>query len=178
VTFAGTLPDRLIGDPTGVHLARLCHDHMPIIERFFDDPVVDQVFGGRASATSEIRSHIDSDHVSPFLILEREAAHGYLQMYHANAEDFWTAFGVPKETFGLDLFLAGEGNRRRGLGLAAITLACTRLWQIPEIVRIQIDPDPGNAPAIRAYEKAGFMPVCEAPGYEGAPMLYMAIGRG
>ena len=27
---------------------------------------------------------------------------------------------------------------------------------MPEVARVQIDPDPENAAAIRAYEKAGF----------------------
>jgi aminoglycoside 6'-N-acetyltransferase len=178
VSLACIVPDTIIGDPACVHLARLRHAQMPVIERFFDDPVVDRIYGGRAQAIPSIEDHIDSGEVTPFLIMEGGDPRGYLQIYHANEDEFWDAFGVPRETFGMDLFLSGEQNRRRGLGRAAIQLGCTRLWRIPDIVRIQIDPDPANGAAIRAYAKAGFIAQGIFPGYESqGQMLYMTMER-
>lgn len=133
-----------------------------------DDPLADQL--------QEIGEHIDSTYVSPFLVALDGDPIGYIQAYHANAEEFWTRFGVPKETFGLDMFL-GE-RRDRGLGSRLTRAFIARLFEMERVVRIQIDPDPANARAIRAYEKAGFRKVGTFPGYyPDEEMLYMTIDK-
>lgn len=139
-----------------------------VADWYDDDPIADQV--------AELAEHIESDCVSPFLVALDGKPIGYVQAYHANREDFWTAFGVPRETFGLDMFLAEA--RGRGLG-SRLTCAMTgRLFEMDGVVRVQIDPDPANARAIRAYEKAGFRRVGVFPGYyPGEEMLYMIVGR-
>jgi aminoglycoside 6'-N-acetyltransferase len=139
-----------------------------VAQWYDDDSLADQV--------AEIAGHIESDYVSPFLVSLDGRPIGYIQVYHANCEDFWTAFGVPKETFGLDMFLAEA--RERGLGSRLTRVMIERLFAMDGVVRVQIDPDPANLRAIRCYEKAGFRKAGVFPGYyPGEEMLYMTIER-
>ena len=52
-----------------------------------------------------------------------------------------------------------------------------RLFADPKVTRVQTDPDPANARAIRCYEKAGFRRagVIQTP---GGRALLMVIDRG
>ncbi len=177
MSFASVLPDALIGDPAGLALRRLVRADLDALAAIMADPEIVRWYGPADQAVEEIAAHLADGVVTPFLIVERGTAIGYLQAYHANADDFWPGFGVPRETFGLDLSIGGAANRGRGVGAAAIRLMVERLWAIPEIVRLQIDPDPSNAPAIRAYETTGFVRRFEGPGYDGAPMVYMTMER-
>jgi RimJ/RimL family protein N-acetyltransferase len=102
---------------------------------------------------------------------------GFLQVYHANCDDFWVRFGVPQETFGLDLAIGAPAARNRGVGRAALLLTIERLFQWPEVKRVQIDPDPENAHAVRTFAAAGFEARGVYPGYDGDEMLYMAVER-
>lgn len=142
---------------------------VPDVARWYDDdPRSDQV--------AEMAAHIDGDHVSPFLVALDGRPIGYIQAYHANCEDFWVRFGVPEETFGLDMFLAE--HRGQGLGSRLAHAMIERLFAMDGVVRVQIDPDPKNARAIRAYEKAGFRSAGIFPGYyPGEEMLYMTVER-
>jgi len=139
-----------------------------VAEWYDDDPIADQV--------AELAAHIASPYVSPFLVALDDGPIGYIQAYHANCEGFWTAFGVPRETFGLDMFLAEARNR--GLGSRLTRAMIVRLFEMDGVVRVQIDPDPANARAIRAYEKAGFRRAGLFPGYyPDEEMLYMIVER-
>ncbi|MCC6919802.1 MAG: acetyltransferase [Alphaproteobacteria bacterium] len=139
----------------------------PEVAFWYDDsPIAEQV--------AELGAHIESDCVSPFLVVLGGQPIGYIQAYHANRDPWWTAFGVPQETFGLDMFLAE--CRECGLGPRLTRAMIDRLCAMDGIRRIQIDPDPANGRAIRAYEKAGFRIIGVFPGYyPGEEMLYMTI---
>ena len=64
----------------------------------------------------------------------------------------------------------------QGWGPRFVRLAIRRLFAVPEIVRLQIDPDPANALSIRAYEKAGFRSAGRIQTPDGAA-LYMIVER-
>jgi RimJ/RimL family protein N-acetyltransferase len=50
------------------------------------------------------------------------------------------------------------------------------LWADPAVTKVQTDPSPDNARAIRAYEKAGFKRVRELTTPDG-PALLMVVER-
>ena len=52
-----------------------------------------------------------------------------------------------------------------------------RLFEDPAVTKIQIDPDPENARAIRCYEKVGFRRVGVVDTPDG-PALLMTLARG
>jgi aminoglycoside 6'-N-acetyltransferase len=79
----------------------------------------------------------------------------YLQCY--NLSDWNTGFGPqPLGTRGLDQFIGEADMLGRGHGSAFIR-AFTEQLLAKGTPRVVIDPDPSNARAIRAYEKAGFV---------------------
>ena len=163
---------RAIDAGEGLVLRPLASGDMPAIFAMFDDPEVARWW---TSPPGEIAEIIDEPSVWPYLVTLAGAPIGYFQIYHANPEPFWAAFGVPAETFGLDMFLTRRGE---GLGTRMVRAAIARVLDLPAAVRVQIDPDPGNPRAIRAYEKAGFAARGAMPGYDDDPMLYMTIERG
>jgi aminoglycoside 6'-N-acetyltransferase len=69
---------------------------------------------------------------------------------------------------GIDLFLS-EDVHGRGLGTDAVRTLAIHLVQDRGHHRLVIDPAADNAPAIRAYEKAGFRPVGVMRRYERSP---------
>lgn len=155
----------------GLVLCPLDHADMPAVLAMFAD---DEVARWWTSPPEEIAEIIDEPTVWPYLVLQDGAPVGYFQFYHANPEPFWAAFGVPAETFGFDMFLTRRGE---GIGTRMVCAAIAHIWRLPEATRIQIDPDPSNPRAIRAYEKAGFTARGAMQGYDGDPMLYMTIER-
>ena len=98
----------------------------------------------------------DLDHpdVAQFIVTADARDFAYLQCYNLSAWN--TGFGLqPEGTRGLDQFI-GEGNMLgRGHGATFIRAFADRLFA-SGTPRVVVDPDPANARAIRAYEKAGF----------------------
>lgn len=157
----------------GLVLRPLTPGDMPAIVAMFADGDVARWW---TSPPEEIAELIDEPIVWPYLVRLEGKAIGYFQIYHANPEPFWAAFGVPAETFGLDMFLAER--RDQGVGTRMVRAAIQRVLALPEAVRVQIDPDPSNARAVRAYEKAGFTARGIFTGYdEQEEMVYMTIDR-
>jgi aminoglycoside 6'-N-acetyltransferase len=173
--FASRLPDRVIGDPASVGLIALTKADLGDIEQLLQEPGVAQWW--RDFGIEEIAAHLTSDYVAPFRIVVAGQTVGYAQAYHANRDQFWIDFGVPSETFGLDLSIGDPSLRGRGVGRAVIQLLVDRVLAWPEVVRVQIDPEPHNEAAVRAYRAAGFVERGTYPGYDGDTMLYMTIER-
>lgn len=173
------LPDLEIADAADpdVSLAALARADLPRIGRWLREPHVARWWDDPpAVALAHIEAHLDDALVAPFLARALGRPVGYLQIYHANPEPFWAGHDLPRETFGLDLFI-GEGDMLgRGWGPRLIALALRRLFAMPEVARVQIDPSPANEAAIRAYGKAGFRPVGEIQTPDG-PALYMMVER-
>jgi len=155
----------------GLLLRPLAAGDLGAIAAMLADPEIARWYD---SDVGEIESLLGHPFVTPFLAVLDGAPAGYLQAYHANRDDFWPDFGVPAETFGLDMFLARRGE---GLGVRLARAMAAHLFGMERVVRVQIDPDPDNRRAVRAYEKAGFVPRGIMPGYDGATMHYMTIDR-
>jgi len=77
---------------------------------------------------------------------------------------------------GIDQFLANSEQLGRGLGTAMVSAFVARLFSDPAVTRIQTDPDPKNARAIRCYEKAGFRAERQVDTLDG-PALLMYCDR-
>jgi len=54
------------------------------------------------------------------------------------------------------MFLADPESLGRGLGTQMLAEFTNLLFQDPSVSKVQADPAPANARAIRSYEKAGF----------------------
>lgn len=116
--------------------------------------------------------------VCPYLALADGAPIGFIQSYVAmNAGDGWWPDERDPGVRGIDQFLADADRRGRGLGTAMVRAFVAHLFADPAVTRIQTDPSPLNARAIRCYEKAGFESVGEVDTPDG-PELLMICERG
>ena len=83
---------------------------------------------------------------------------GFIQVYSPagfHSEGWWLEEHDPGVR-GIDQFLCSAEDMNRGLGTAMIRAFVSRLFADPAVTRVQTDPDPLNARAIRCYEKSGF----------------------
>lgn len=102
---------------------------------------------------------------------------GFIQSYVAVAcGDGWWADETDPGVLGIDQFLADGSKLGRGLGSQLVTAFVRNLFHDPNVTKVQADPDPRNARAIRCYEKAGFRPLGEVTTPDGIALL-MAIER-
>ena len=92
--------------------------------------------------------------MAQFIVTADMRDFAYLQCYNLSAWN--TGFGPqPQGTRGLDQFIGEADMLERGHGSAFIRVFANQLLA-SGTPRVVIDPDPTNARAIRAYEKAGF----------------------
>ena len=175
---ARKLRDRRITRAThpDVALRALALGDLPQIARWLAYPHVASRWDPPHVALPAMVQNIDDADASPFIIIARGRAVGYLQIYAATGTPFWAGHDLPHETFGVDLFIGEPNALRRGYGSASLALAAAHLLDIPGVARVQGDPGPDNKASLRAFEKAGFErhgPITTPDG----PAVYMAIDR-
>ena len=145
--FSSRLGDAVLGEPATLALVALRDADLPEIERLLRDEEVARWW--RELDMDEMRAAPGADdYVSRFKIVAAHKTIGYAHAYHANRDDFWVKFSVPRETFGIDLSIGDPAARNRGLGRAATRLLVERLFAWPEVIRVQIDPEATNERAI------------------------------
>ena len=118
----------------------------PHVARWWDDPV---------KGLKSIEGHIDSISVEPFIVELNGKPIGYIQSYDPHLEDGHPYQDQPTGTLGIDQFIGPAELIGKGHGPRLIEAFVELLFE-EGAIRVIIDPDPANAAAIRAYEKAGF----------------------
>ncbi len=113
-----------------------------------------------------------------YIALENAQPIGFIQTYQAVAfhDDGWWLDEHDPGVWGIDQFLADGSRLGQGLGTRMITAFLARLFAERHATRVQTDPAPHNARAIRCYEKCGFRStgVIETP---DGPALLMYCDR-
>jgi aminoglycoside 6'-N-acetyltransferase len=128
---------------------------LPIIRRWLAMPHVAQWWGDPHEQFALISEDLDHPAMDQFVVTLGDRPFAYLQCYDPTA---WPDNGLgehPEGTRGIDQFIGEEGMIERGHGSAMIRMFVDSLLQTGT-PRTLTDPDPRNARAIRAYEKAGF----------------------
>lgn len=99
---------------------------------------------------------------------------GFIQSYVAlgSGEGWWEQETDPG-TRGIDQFLANAEQLGRGLGSAMVNAFVERLFQDPAVTKVQTDPSPRNARAIRSYRRAGFVAHGEVITPDGPALLML-----
>jgi aminoglycoside 6'-N-acetyltransferase len=168
-------PARIVSaDDPALTLEALTEAGLPQLRSWLAAPHLAQAWNPPDEGVAEIASHLAMAHIAPYLIVEAGRPIGYLQVYHANPDEFWALHDLPRETYGLDLFIGPPELVGRGLGTRAVRLAVRHLSALPDAARLHIDPTPDNAAAIRVYEKAGFRRAGEIETPDGRS-LYMIL---
>jgi aminoglycoside 6'-N-acetyltransferase len=116
------------------------------VAQWWDDP---------AEGLNSIDKHIGSISVAPFIVELDGRPIGYIQSYDPHLEDGHPYQDQPIGTLGIDQFIGEPGLIGLGHGPRLIEAFVALLFR-KGAIRVIIDPDPANAAAIRAYEKAGF----------------------
>ena len=146
---------------------------LPLMARWLAEPHVAQWWGGDPDdQLAQTASHIDSISVEPFIVELDGKPIAYLQSYDPHMEDHHPYQDQPFGTLGIDLSIGDPALIGKGHGPRMIDAFVAMLFE-EGCPRVIIDPDPANAAAIRAYEKAGFT-AFDTRTSEYGPALMMA----
>ncbi|RXT48534.1 GNAT family N-acetyltransferase [Bradyrhizobium betae] len=128
---------------------------LPLIRRWLGEAHVREWWGDPDDQFSLVSGDLDEPAMDQFIVLAGNRPFGYLQCYKLTAWN--TGLGPqPEGTRGIDQFI-GEGDmigRRHGSTFIRAFVDEQFRSGLPRMVT---DPDPRNARALRAYEKAGFV---------------------
>jgi aminoglycoside 6'-N-acetyltransferase len=129
-------------------------DDLPLVRRWLAVPHVAQWWGNPEVQYVLVSGDLDHPAMDQYIVSYGGQPIGYLQCYRLTE---WNAgFGPqPDGTRGIDTFIAVPDLVGRGHGSALLCAFTDRLLAEGS-PRVVTDPDPANARAIRAYEKAGF----------------------
>jgi aminoglycoside 6'-N-acetyltransferase len=124
------------------------------IKRWLEAPHVSEWWHDPAEQFELVSGDLDHPGMSQFMVSAGGSEFAYLQCYRLS--DWNTGFGPqPEGTRGLDQFIGNADMLGCGHGSAFVRAFADRLLA-DGTPRVVTDPDPENARAIRAYEKAGF----------------------
>jgi RimJ/RimL family protein N-acetyltransferase len=117
----------------------------------------------------------DPTAVQPHIALLDGAPLGYIQSYVAmGSGDGWWPDERDPGVRGIDQYLANADQLGQGIGTHMVRTFVQRLFADHSVTRVQTDPSPDNARAIRCYEKAGFRTVGEVDTPDGKALLMHA----
>ena len=114
---------------------------------WFSAPHVARWWGEADGELQEIRTHMTSASVRPFVILMDGRSIGYIQSYDIHGEDDHPYRDQPSGTQGIDQFIGEADLIGRGHGTRIADAFARRLFG-EGTRRVVIDPDPANAAAI------------------------------
>jgi aminoglycoside 6'-N-acetyltransferase len=127
---------------------------LPVVLQWLKQPHVREWWGDTHEQFELVSGDLDEPAMDQFIVSLGGREFGYIQCYDLTA---WNSgFGPhPAGTRGIDQFIGEPDMVGRGHGTAFI-----RVFSDGRLAsgapRMVTDPDPTNARAIRAYEKAGF----------------------
>jgi aminoglycoside 6'-N-acetyltransferase len=128
---------------------------LPTVHNWLEQPHVTQWWGDPKEQFALVRGDLDDPAMEQFIVEFSERPFAYLQCYDPTA---WPNNGLgvqPTGARGIDQFIGEPDMVDRGHGTALIRSFLERLVR-SGTPRVVTDPDPANARAVRAYEKAGF----------------------
>lgn len=130
---------------------------LPLVKRWLAEPHVVQWWGDASEQFELVSGDLKVEAMDQFIVAtEDDRPFGYIQCCDLRA---WPDSGLgdhPAGTRGIDQFIGELDMVDRGHGSAFIRTFTDRLLT-SGAPRVITDPDPDNARAIRAYEKAGFV---------------------
>ncbi len=149
------------GDDGTITFRPLTRDDLRLFHAWLHRPHVAEWWGPQGSLeelAEEYAAELDGSATTRiYLALEDGEPVGYIQSYVAiGSGGGWWEGETDPGVRGVDQFLANAHQLNRGLGTRMVRAFLERLFEDPAVTRVQTDPSPENARAIRCYEKAGF----------------------
>jgi aminoglycoside 6'-N-acetyltransferase len=128
---------------------------LPLLRRWLAEPHLKEWWGDPVEALAEIEQAMDDVATEPLIVELDGRPIGYAQSYDPHLEDGHPYQDQPFGTLGIDISIGEPDLVDKGHGSEIVRRFAELLFS-EGAPRIIIDPDPANARAIRAYEKAGF----------------------
>lgn len=144
---------------------------LPMVRRWLATPAVIEWWGDTDEQYALVSGDLDEPAMIQFIVAENNRPFAYLQCFDLTA---WPEDGFgpqPTGTRAIDQFIGEPDMLDRGHGSAFIRRFIDDMFAKGH-PRVITDPDPGNARAIRAYEKAGFRRE-KVVSTQGGPALLM-----
>jgi AacA4 family aminoglycoside N(6')-acetyltransferase len=166
-----------------VTLRLMVEEDIPMLHEWLNRPHIVEWWGGQAERPSfedtraKYVARMAAEHVTTYIAMLGTKPIGYAQSYipFGQGGGWW-----PEETDpgvrGIDQYLADPELLGKGLGTQLVLALVDLLFMDNSVTRIQTDPAPHNARAIRCYEKAGFRRVTTIETPDGLA-LYMLRER-
>ena len=135
---------------------RMTAADLPLVGGWLAMPEVVEWWGDPDEQFELVREDLESSAMDQFIIALDDRPFAYLQCYDPTA---WPENGLgshPSGTRGIDQFIGDLNMIGHGHGSAFIRQFTNGLLTAGT-PRVLTDPDPANARAIRAYERAGFL---------------------
>jgi len=130
-------------------------DDLPLVKDWLARPHVVEWWGDPDEQFGLVSGDMNEPAMDQYIVSLNGAPLGYLQCYRLT--DWNTGFGSqPEGTRGIDQMIGVAEMVGQGHGSGFIRAFIERLLG-NSTPRVVVDPDPENARAIRAYEKAGFV---------------------
>ena len=127
---------------------------LPLVKRWLTLPHVREWWGEPDEQFGLVSGDMSEPAMDQYIVATNGRPFGYLQCYRLT--DWNICFGPqPPDTRGIDQMIGEPDMLARGHGSGLIRAFTDRVLA-NGTPRMVIDPDPANARAIRAYEKAGF----------------------
>jgi aminoglycoside 6'-N-acetyltransferase len=128
---------------------------LPMVRRWLTAPHVARWWGDPDEQFALVSEDLEHPAMDQFIVASDDRPLAYLQCYDPTA---WPDNGLgeqPDGVRGIDQFIGEPDMVDRGHGSALIRAFTDSLLQAGAPC-VLTDPDPANARAVRAYEKAGF----------------------
>lgn len=145
---------------------------MPMARRWLETPDVQRWWGDADGQVSLLEEDLDDPRMTMSIVSHHGRPFAYIQDYDPLSWDLHHLGGLPPGSRGIDQFIGEPDMLNRGHGSAFIRAHVDRLFT-GGAPAVGTDPDPANARAIRAYEKARFVAQGEALDSEGGTVLLM-----
>jgi aminoglycoside 6'-N-acetyltransferase len=145
---------------------------MPLARRWLETAEVRRWWGDADGQVSLLEEDLDDPRMRMWIVSHRGRPFAYIQDYDPGAWAMHHLGDLPPGSRGIDQFIGEPDMLNRGHGSAFIRAHVEGLFAAGAPA-VGTDPDPANARAIRAYEKAGFTAVREALDWEGETVLLM-----
>jgi aminoglycoside 6'-N-acetyltransferase len=142
------------------------------MRRWLDTPEVRRWWGDPDEQASLLAEDLDDPQMAMWIISYRERPFAYIQDYEPGAWALHHLADLPPGSRGIDQFIGEPDMLDQGHGSAFIRAHADALLAAGAPA-VGTDPDPANARAIRAYEKAGFGALRETLDTEGHRVLLM-----
>jgi aminoglycoside 6'-N-acetyltransferase len=130
-------------------------DDLTLVRRWLGEPHVIRWWGEPDEQFGLVSGDLDQRAMDQFIVAYGDRPFAYMQCYDPAAWDCSGLGSQPADTRGIDQFIGEADMLDCGYGSAFIRVFIDRLLTTGT-PRVVTDPDPANARAIRAYEKAGF----------------------